>query len=102
MQTKLPELKFWQRSTRGIVVAFFCTLLPFMDIPVFWPILLLYFLALLAYTCRRQVSHMIRWGYVPFAGGKRTYKGLVGGMAESTNGPKFADRGITSAGRRKD
>jgi hypothetical protein len=102
MQTKLPELKFWQRSTRGILVAFGCTLLPFMNIPVFWPILLLYFVALFTYTCRRQVSHMIRWGYVPFTGGKRTYKGLVGGYADSKTGPKFADHGITTASRRKD
>ena len=34
------------------------------DIPVFWPILLLYFVALLFLTMKRQIRHMIKHKYV--------------------------------------
>ena len=39
--------------------------------PVFWPILLLYWLVLLFVTMRRQIKHMIKYRYVPFSWGKK-------------------------------
>lgn len=84
MMTKLPELKFWERATRGVLLAFLLTLVPAFNVPVFWPILLLYFAVLAAFTCRRQIGHMVRWGYVPFVGGKKRYQGAVGGFTESS------------------
>jgi hypothetical protein len=45
------------------------------DIPVFWPILLLYFIALFVLTMKRQIKHMIKYKYVPFSLGKQRYKG---------------------------
>ena len=45
------------------------------DIPVFWPILLLYFIALFVLTMKRQIKHMIKYKYVPFSLGKTKYAG---------------------------
>jgi hypothetical protein len=76
MQTKLPELKMWRASVQAVLTAFVLTLFPVLNLTVFWPILVLYFFVLLLYTLRRQVAHMARWGYNPFAGTKKTtYKG---------------------------
>ncbi len=33
------------------------------NLPVFWPILLVYFVVLLAITLRTQIAHMIRYRY---------------------------------------
>lgn len=45
------------------------------DVPVFWPILLLYFIVLFVITMKRQIRHMIKYKYVPFSFGKTTYNG---------------------------
>ena len=44
---------FW---LQGIVTAFFMTFFSFFNIPVFWPILVCYFLALFVMTMRRQIQ----------------------------------------------
>mmetsp|Transcript_4202 Transcript_4202/g.6631 ORF Transcript_4202/g.6631 Transcript_4202/m.6631 type:complete len:191 (-) Transcript_4202:155-727(-) len=72
---KLPEFKFWHSATRGIVIAFFMTFFSVFNIPVFWPILVCYFIALFIMTMRRQIQHMIKHKYVPFSLGKPKFKG---------------------------
>jgi hypothetical protein len=49
------------------------------NIPVFWPILLMYFFALFFLTMKRQIKHMIKYKYVPFSFGKTKYKSKDGG-----------------------
>ena len=39
--------------------------------PVFWPILLMYWLVLLFVTMKRQIKHMIKYRYIPFSLGKK-------------------------------
>lgn len=70
---RLPEFKFWHESFRASIIAFVCSFIPLFDIPVFWPILLLYFLMLFVLTMRRQIAHMIKYKYVPFDMGKQNY-----------------------------
>ncbi|KAL2913845.1 hypothetical protein HK105_206579 [Polyrhizophydium stewartii] len=70
---RLPEFKFWFFSTRAFLIAFFCTLFDFFDLPVFWPILLGYFIILFAITMRRQIMHMIKYKYLPWDYGKKQY-----------------------------
>ena len=41
------------------------------DVPVFWPILLMYFLVLFFVTMKRQIKHMIKYRYIPFSFGKK-------------------------------
>lgn len=75
---RLPEFKFWYNATWSTVVALGCTLFGFFDIPVFWPILLMYFVFLFALTMRRQIHHMIKYKYIPFDIGKKSYSGIGG------------------------
>lgn len=61
--------------TRAILIALFCTFFPFLDVPVFWPVLLLYFIALFTVTMKKQIKHMYTHKYLPFTRGKPIYKG---------------------------
>ena len=76
---RLPEMKFWLASTKSLLVGLACTLFPFLDIPVFWPILLFYWVLLFTMTMRKQIQRMVKYGYVPFSLGKKTYGGGGGG-----------------------
>ncbi|KAL9939039.1 hypothetical protein V8E36_001852 [Tilletia maclaganii] len=68
---RLPEFKFWLSATQAILISLVCTLTELCDVPVYWPILLVYFLVLFALTMRRQIQHMIKYKYVPFDLGRK-------------------------------
>ncbi|KAJ3395752.1 hypothetical protein HDU92_005067 [Lobulomyces angularis] len=68
---RLPEFKFWHACTRAVTLALLCTTTRATDIPVFWPILLVYFLILFSVTMKRQIKHMIKHKYVPWDMGKK-------------------------------
>ncbi|KAI9337215.1 retrieval of early ER protein Rer1 [Obelidium mucronatum] len=72
---RLPEFKFWYWGTRGIGTAFICTFIPIFDVPVFWPILVVYFLILFGLTMKQRIKHMIKYKYVPWNFGKKSYSG---------------------------
>ena len=72
---KLPEFKFWYSSAKAFVIAIICTFFDALNIPVFWPILVMYFCILFVMTMKRQIKHMIKYRYLPFTHGKRKYKG---------------------------
>jgi len=72
---RLPEFKFWHSSTKATLIALFCTFFEAFNIPVFWPILLLYFLTLFGITMKRQIKHMIKYRYLPWTRGKTRYQG---------------------------
>lgn len=72
---RLPEFKFWLSCTRATLIAFVLTFFEIFDVPVFWPILLLYFIVLFFITMKRQIKHMIKHRYVPWSFGKQTYNG---------------------------
>ena len=76
---RLPEFKFWWMSLKSIGTAFVMTFLPVFDIPVFWPILLMYFIMLFFMTMKQQVKHMIKHKYVPFTTGKPKFAGGAAG-----------------------
>ncbi|CAH8514356.1 unnamed protein product [Schistosoma guineensis] len=67
---RLLESKFWLSTVRAVAISIFCTYLPFLDIPVFWPILVMYFIMLFAIMMKKQIKHMIKYRYVPFTYGK--------------------------------
>lgn len=77
-------------STRAVTVALLCTLSEIFDVPVYWPILVVYFCVLFALTMRRQIQcvlslipglnlillrHMIKYKYIPFDIGRKTRYG---------------------------
>ncbi|KAI0753105.1 retrieval of early ER protein Rer1 [Daedaleopsis nitida] len=72
---RLPEWQFWLSATRATVIAFFCTFFEAFDVPVYWPILVVYFFVLFLLTMRRQIQHMIKYKYVPFDIGRKVRYG---------------------------
>ncbi|XP_078445706.1 protein RER1B-like [Wolffia australiana] len=70
---RLPEFKFWYAMTKAFLVAFAMTFFSVFDVPVFWPILLCYWIVLFVLTMKRQIVHMIKYKYVPFDLGKKRY-----------------------------
>ncbi|KAH3685630.1 hypothetical protein WICPIJ_003377 [Wickerhamomyces pijperi] len=70
---RLPEFKFWYRSTVATTLSLLLTLTELTDVPVFWPILLMYFILLFILTMRRQIQHMMKYRYVPLDIGKKKY-----------------------------
>lgn len=79
---RLPEFKFWLACARGTLTCIVMTFFSVFDVPVFWPILLLYFCVLFFMTMKRQILHMYKHRYVPISWGKAKYKhaGVEGGM----------------------
>ncbi|GMH88162.1 hypothetical protein TL16_g11076, partial [Triparma laevis f. inornata] len=67
---RLPEFKFWLTSFKGVLTAIVLTFFSLFDVPVFWPILLLYFITLFFFTMKRQIMHMVKHRYVPISWGK--------------------------------
>merc|ERR1719175_11186 len=72
---RLPEFKFWYSATKATVIAFVCTFFELFNVPVFWPILVMYFITLFCITMKRQIKHMIRYRYIPFTFGKPKFQG---------------------------
>ena len=91
---RLPEFKFWYSTTKAIAIGFFCSWFEIFNLPVFWPVLVVYWLILFGLTSkstawarvgsmrcglmrglvRRQIQHMIKYRYVPFTVGKTRYR----------------------------
>lgn len=99
---RLPEFKFWYSCTYATVIAFVATFFKVCDVPVFWPVLVFYFLMLFTATMRRQWLDMRRLKYVPWdIGGKRKYKSDPRKLAVSKRDPasvaQAAHEAVTTA-----
>jgi len=71
---RLPEFKFWLGIVKSTIIGLFCTMFDCFNIPVFWPILVMYFITLFCITMKRQIKHMIKYRYIPFTHGKPKYQ----------------------------
>jgi len=49
---RLPEFKFWYSATRAITIGFFCSWFEIFNLPVFWPVLVVYWLILFGLTSK--------------------------------------------------
>lgn len=49
---RLPEFKFWHSATRAIFISLVCSFFSVFDIPVFWPVLVVYWLILFCLTSK--------------------------------------------------
>jgi len=83
---KVPEFTFWFSATRAVFVGYVLTLFDIFNVPVYWPILVVYFLALFVATMRRQIADMVKRRYVPCSWGKKSYSG---GGGSGSRGPIF-------------
>lgn len=72
---RLPEWQFWLSTTRATIISLFMTFSVVFDVPVYWPILVMYFFVLFILTMRRQIQHMIKYRYVPFDWGRKARYG---------------------------
>ncbi|KAH7883212.1 retrieval of early ER protein Rer1 [Phlebopus sp. FC_14] len=72
---RLPEWQFWLSATRATLISLMCTISDVFDVPVYWPILVVYFCVLFALTMRRQIQHMIKYKYIPFDIGRKARYG---------------------------
>ncbi|KAK1360712.1 hypothetical protein POM88_045186 [Heracleum sosnowskyi] len=72
---QLPEFNFWFGITKAFCVAFLMTFCSLFDVPVFWPILLGYWIFQFVLTLKRHITHMIKYKYVPLTMGKQKYTG---------------------------
>lgn len=54
---RLPEFKFWHSATRAIAISFFCTWFSVFNVPVFWPVLVVYFIILFSLTSKLSFNH---------------------------------------------
>ena len=81
---KVPELKFWTGVTRSLLLSHLAVSTDATDVPVFWPILLCYFLILFFESFRRQITHMWKYKYLPFTQGT---KKVYSGKTELANAP---------------
>ncbi|GAA47899.1 protein RER1 homolog [Clonorchis sinensis] len=70
---------FRHTCTVAIALSLLCTAFEFLDVPVFWPILVLYFLLLFYLTMKRQIMHMIKYHYLPFTYGKPRHHSSTAG-----------------------
>lgn len=70
---RLPEFRCWTNATWATGAALLATMFSVFDIPVFWPILLFYWVLLTFVTLRRQIAHMLKYKYVPFDFAKKRY-----------------------------
>ena len=47
---RLPEFKFWVSATRAVLIAFVCSWFEVFNVPVFWPVLVVYWIILFTLT----------------------------------------------------
>jgi hypothetical protein len=85
----VPEFKFWFNVVKAIGIASMLTLSRVFDLPVFWPILVLYFLVLFVMSMQKRLVHMWKHKYLPFDCGKRAYRKGGGGAGKKSGGPMF-------------
>lgn len=78
---RLPEFKFWYACAKAVALSFVLTFFSLFDVPVFWPILLIYFCVLFVLTMKRQIKHMLKHKYLPFSFGKKKYQAPGQGAA---------------------
>ena len=72
-QRKVKEYTFWSVMATTLFFAIFLTFFKVFDIPVFWPLLLIYFVVIFCLVMRRQIQHMIKYHYLPWDAGKMKY-----------------------------
>lgn len=47
---RLPEFKFWNSATRAVAISFMCSWFEVFNVPVFWPVLVMYWIMLFVLT----------------------------------------------------
>jgi hypothetical protein len=56
---RLPEFKFWYWATRAIVIGFVCSWFEVFNVPVFWPVLVMYWMMLFFLTSKFLIPYRV-------------------------------------------
>ena len=73
-QRKIQELELWLKLTQATLACMAMTLFEMFAFPIFWPLLVFYFILMTTFLCRYKIEHMIKYRYIPFDFGKKTYR----------------------------
>ena len=76
-QRKVKEYSFWSMMFWTFLIAIPMTFFEAFNIPVFWPLLLVYFILIFFLIMRRQIKHMIKYNYLPWDSGKKNYSHTI-------------------------
>lgn len=60
---RLPEFKFWYSTTKAIAIGFFCSWFEIFNLPVFWPVLVVYWLILFGLTSKWTHFRKLKKGF---------------------------------------
>ncbi|ONK78953.1 uncharacterized protein A4U43_C01F1370 [Asparagus officinalis] len=71
----IEALKFRYSITKAFCIALTLTFFDVFDVPVFWPILVVYFFGIFAITMKGRIRHMMTYKYLPFSTGKQQHYG---------------------------
>ncbi|KAL8443394.1 hypothetical protein Emed_006850 [Eimeria media] len=94
---QVPEFKAWVSGMRALLIAIGMTFFEVFDLPVFWPILLVYFILLFVLTMKQQVKRMIKYKYLPFSWGKQTYGDITRGGGSPSPASKASAAAVTAS-----
>ena len=72
-QRKVKEYSFWSVMFWTFIISIPMTFFEAFNIPVFWPLLLVYFILIFFLIMKKQIKHMIKYKYLPWDTGKKTY-----------------------------
>ena len=72
-QRKVKEFHLWEAMFYTLVVSNIITFFPVFDIPVYWPLLLFYFVIVFILTMKHQIKQMMKYNYLPWDVGKVQY-----------------------------
>ena len=72
-QRKVKEYTFWSRVSWTLAISILLTFFKGFDIPVFWPLLFVYFFLIFGLVMKRQIQHMIKYHYLPWDYAKARY-----------------------------
>lgn len=59
---------FRYSTLKAVLFATFCTFFQFFDIPVFWPVLVVYFIMLFGVTMKKQIKVTYLYVFISFFG----------------------------------
>lgn len=71
---RMPEFNFWLFSIKLVLGCLFLTFFGLFDVPVYVPILVIYFLIISGLTVRNLVKHMRKYRYNPFFVAKNQFQ----------------------------
>jgi len=72
---KVKEFDLWLSFTKVLLICILLTFIQKLDIPIFWPLLLFYFIMITFLTIKNRIMHMIKHKYIPLDLGKKIYNG---------------------------